>query len=85
MAIRDKNKWILIVFILAGLVIGGLLGDLASKVNFLSWISYGMEFGLTSPIELNLSVVQLSFSILFKINMASIIGVVISLIIYHKV
>lgn len=85
MAVRDKSKWVLIVFILAGLVIGGLLGDLASKVDFLWWLGYGKEFGLTAPIELNLSIVQLSFAMLFKINIASIIGVIISLIIYHRV
>ena len=85
MAVRDKSKWIIIVFILAGLVIGGLLGDLASKVDFLWWLGYGKEFGLTSPIELNLSIVQISFAMLFKINIASIIGVIISLIIYRRV
>ena len=31
MATREKNVWILIVFILSGLVIGGLLGQLASR------------------------------------------------------
>ena len=29
MATREKNIWILLVFILSGLVIGGLLGELA--------------------------------------------------------
>ncbi len=31
MATREKNIWILIIFILSGLVIGGLLGQLASR------------------------------------------------------
>ena len=35
MATRDKNIWILLIFILSGLVIGGLLGEIASKVDFL--------------------------------------------------
>ena len=85
MAVRDKSKWVLVVFILSGLVIGGLLGDLASKVDFLWWLGYGQEFGLTSPIELNLSIVQISFAILFKINIASIVGLIIALVIYHRV
>ena len=33
MAARDKSFWILLIFILSGLVIGGLLGDLAANVN----------------------------------------------------
>ncbi len=31
MATRDKNIWILVLFILAGIVVGGLLGELASR------------------------------------------------------
>ena len=38
MATRDKNIWLLLLFICAGLVIGGLLGQLAGKVDWLSWL-----------------------------------------------
>ena len=85
MATREKNIWILLVFILSGLVVGGLLGDLAGKVYFLWWLSYGESFGLSSPIELDLSIVQISFGLMFKINIASIIGMIIAILIYRKV
>ena len=35
MATKEKNVWILLVFILSGIVVGGLLGELASKVDWL--------------------------------------------------
>lgn len=85
MATRDKNIWILIVFILSGLVIGGLLGELAAKVDFLWWLSYGQEFGLTSPIVLDLNIIRLTFGLQLKINIASIIGMAIAIFIYRKV
>lgn len=85
MATRDKNIWILIVFILAGLVIGGLLGELASKVDFLWWLSYGEEFGLSSPIALDLNIVKLTFGLQFRINISSIIGMAIAIFIYRKI
>ena len=84
MATKEKNTWILILFILAGLVIGGLIGQLASGVNWLSWISYGQQFGLESPIVLDLNVIKLTFGLMFNINIASIIGMAISIIIYKK-
>ena len=76
MATREKNVWILILFILCGIVIGGLLGELASKVDFLWWLSYGQSFGLKDPISLDLSVIQLTFGLMFKINISSIIGMI---------
>lgn len=85
MATRDKNVWILLLFILSGLVIGGLLGELAGQVDFLWWLSYGQSFGLTTPLELNLSIMQITFALMFKINIASIIGLIIAILIYRKV
>ena len=84
MALKEKNIWILILFILSGLVIGGLLGELASKVDFLWWLSYGQSFGLSSPLELDLNIVKLTFGLMFKINIASILGMIIAIIIYHR-
>lgn len=85
MATREKNVWILIVFILCGLVVGGLLGQLASNVDFLWWLSYGEEFGFSTPITLDLQVITITFGLMFKINIASIIGMVLAIFIYRKV
>ena len=85
MATKDKNIWILLIFILSGLVIGGLLGELAKSVDWLWWLAYGNEFGLSTPVTLDLSVIKLSFGLMFKINIASIIGMTLAILIYRKV
>ena len=85
MAVRDKNFWILLIFIFSGLVIGGLIGDLAANINGLWWLSFGKEFGLESPFILNLSIISLTFALMIKINIASIIGMAISIFIYRKI
>ncbi len=85
MATKDKSIWILVIFILSGIVIGGLLGELASSVSWLWWLGYGQEFGLSSPLTLNLSVVSITFGLTFKINIASIIGIAIAIFVYRKI
>lgn len=85
MATRDKSIWILFVFILSGLVIGGLLGEVASKVDFLWWLSYGESFGVSEPVKLDLSIINLTFSLMFRINISSIIGMALAIFIYRKV
>ena len=85
MATKEKNFWILLVFILSGLVIGGLLGKLAGSISWLWWLSYEQGFGLESPIVLDLSVIKLTFGLMFKINVASIIGMILSIFIYKKI
>ena len=85
MATKEKNFWILLIFILCGLVLGGLLGELARNVNWLSWMAFGQEFGLENPLTLNLGVMTITFALMIKINIASIIGMAIAIFIYRKV
>ena len=84
-ATKEKNIWILLIFILSGLVVGGLLGELASKVDWLWWLSYSQKFGLEEPITLDLSVMQITFALMFKISISSIVGMVLAIFIYKKV
>lgn len=85
MAMKEKNIWILLIFILSGLVVGGLLGELATNVSALRWLGYGQSFGLTSPVELDLNIIKITFALTFKINIASIIGIALAVFIYRKV
>ena len=84
MATRDKNIWVLLVFILSGLVIGGLLGEVAAKVDWLNWLSYGQTFGIDNPFVLNMNVLTLTFAFALHINIASIIGMAIAIFLYRK-
>lgn len=85
MATRDKSIWILLLFICAGLVIGGLLGQLAGQVDWLSWLSYGQGFGIENPFILDLNVMKITFALVININIASIIGMAIALFLYRKI
>lgn len=79
-----EKKWLLIVLILAGLVIGGLLGSLTADIKALSWLNYGKSFGLSKPIVLNLEIIELTFGLMLHFNVSSIIGMVIGILIYTR-
>lgn len=84
MATKEKGTLVLIIFILCGIVIGGLIGQLTKDVSWLSWLSYGKEFGLVDPITLDLGVVRFTIGLMFDINISSIIGIAIAIFIYRK-
>ena len=80
----NKNFWILLIFLLCGLVIGGLIGELAGNIDWLWWLSFGQQFGLDTPFVLNLSILSITFALSIKINIASIIGLAIAIFLYRK-
>ena len=81
---RDSGRLTLILLLLAGLAIGGFIGDRLSSYPTFSFLNYGKTFGLTSPLILDLNVLVLTFGLTVKFNLASIIGIVIAFIIYRR-
>lgn len=79
----SKNGWTLLLLILAGVVIGGLLGSLAADVSGLSWLNYGQSFGLEEPIVLSLGLLVLTFGLTVQITIAGVIGMVLAILIYR--
>jgi hypothetical protein len=80
---KGKNSWALFLLLLAGIVLGGFIGNLAAGSSALEWLNYGQSFGLDSPIVLNLGIIILTFGLSVKITISSIIGIVIAGIIYR--
>ena len=78
-----KNYWTFLLLVLAGIVLGGFIGELTSNVSFLSWLNYGQSFGLSDPLVLNLGILVLTFGLKIKITIAGIIGILIAILIYR--
>lgn len=74
-----KVNWVLVLLVLVGFVIGRFIGTYFDG----SFLNYGQTFGLSSPIELDLGFIILTFGLQIKITIASVIGVIISLVVYR--
>ena len=82
---RYKNFWILLIMLLAGIVLGGFMGQLAGGISWLSWLNYGQSFGLNSPLVIDFGILVITFGLSIQITMASIIGLALALIIYRLI
>ena len=80
-----KNFWILLIMLLAGIVLGGFMGQLANGISWLSWLNFGQSFGLDSPLVINFGILVITLGLTIKITMASIIGVAVALFIYKMI
>ena len=80
-----KNFWILLIMLLAGIVLGGFMGQMAEGISWLGWLNFGQSFGLDSPLVINFGILVITFGLTIKITMASIIGVAVALIIYRYI
>lgn len=84
MAQTGKNTWALFLLLLAGIVLGGFIGYLTRDVPSLSWLNYGKTFGLSKPATLDVGVLAILFGVTVKINIAGIIGMLISAFLYRR-
>ena len=79
----NKNGWVLLLLMLAGVVLGGFIGTLTENISALSWLNYGQSFGLDSPIVLNLGIMIITFGLNIKITIASIVGLILGGVVYR--
>lgn len=81
-----KRTIAFLFFLLAGIVMGTVIGKLCADVSFLSWLAYTMSVGLdtASPLVLDLIVFKLAFGFTLTVNPAQILCVIIALIVYNK-
>ncbi len=73
-----RVNWVLVLLVLVGFVIGRFIGTYFDG----SFLNYGQSFGLSTPIELDLGFIVLTFGLKIQITIASVIGVIISLVVY---
>ena len=80
-----RSNLMFILLLLTGIVLGGLIGELASSVPSLSFLNYGKSFILGDPyFVLDLYIVKLTFGLMFRLNVSVIIGIILAIIIYRK-
>lgn len=87
MRIADSHSVLsLILFLAAGALIGGILGELLSQVSLAGIMPY-----LTEPFELfsfddlylNLAIMEIHFGMTFAPNLISILGILVAAWLYH--
>lgn len=81
---KVKNSLLLLLFICIGVVLGTLIAQLTADIPWLSWLAFGTEFGLKSPVVLNLGVLTLTFGLVIDLNVAVILFILIALLIGKK-
>lgn len=74
-----------ITVIFMGIIFGGFIGELVKDVSFFNFLSFGKELGLTEPLVLDLDAIKINFGIMIKLNIASVLGFILSLVIIKKV
>ncbi|MCH5272160.1 MAG: DUF4321 domain-containing protein [Lachnospiraceae bacterium] len=88
MAGKNGKTWVLVLLLLCGVVIGSFLGYLTRDISWLSWLDYGMTFGIGNGADgaffLNLGIITVTFALSIKISIASILGVIIAFFVYRK-
>ena len=75
-----KGFWLNFFLICVGIVTGSMVAEMTSGTPALSWLSYGLDFGMKSPLVLDLNVLELTLGLSVRITIATIIFTILSLL-----
>lgn len=77
-----RNSWLLVLFVITGVILGSLIGNFFNAT--VPFLNYGPEpIGLNN-VEINLGIIYFQITLLFKINVASLIGLLLAVIIFNR-
>ena len=81
----EKHTGFLIFLILLGAISGKLVGDIiGNSIKGLSFFKVSYAIGTSTPINLDLKVLTVTFGVNFNFNIMSIIGVILAIILYKR-
>lgn len=82
-----KKTLVFLLFLFMGIFLGTVLTEIASKVEFLSFLTWGKTIGVGTPhpVVVDLSVFTLTFGFTFQLNLAILISIIGCLLLYQKV
>ncbi len=75
-----KRSFLVLLFVCAGIVLGSLVTELSKDISGLSWLAYGMNFGITSPLVLDLGVLTITLGATFHLTVSVILFTVIAVL-----
>ena len=88
MAKKLDSVVVLLVIVILGALIGSVIGEVIGTLapgGYLEKVfSKGVNPGITPPAILDLKVITLTFGLTIKINLASLLGIALALLIYRK-
>lgn len=78
-----KKGLLMFALVMCGIFIGSVIGDAAATSNTVPWLGKGFEVGV-STFDINLYFFVLTFGIKFKICIAEVLMLLVSLLGYSK-
>lgn len=77
-----RNPWFLVILLVIGGMIGSLLGT--AFRDLLPILDYGFPAIGLAPTSINLLVITITFGLILKLNLASVVGFIIALFVYFR-
>ncbi len=80
-----RNFWLNLFLVCIGVLVGTLVASLTKGIPFLSFLSYGMTFGMPSPAVFDLQVISFTFGVSVDLNISVILFIILSLVLGHLI
>ncbi len=77
----SKTFWF-VFWLLAGLIVGGLLASVCGQVSWLSWLAYGDSVSFSPAADL--VILKFSLELTFQLNLAEVLCVLGAMFCYHR-
>lgn len=84
--VGNKSIWTFLLVVVVGLIIGSLLGNILASTFDYEILKQSFNIGTQGmPAVIDLIVMQLQFGLTFTVNIGTVLGMIIGIIIYTRI
>jgi len=77
---RSSHFWLNLFLVCVGVVTGSMVSEMTAGISWLSWLSYGLDFGTQAPVVLDLGILSLTFGLSIDLTISAIIFIALALV-----
>lgn len=79
---RSGNGWLLVLFLLGGVLIGSLIGEILGAYAHLDLFTKSLSIGTSAPLQLDLLILDITLGGTLHINFGTILGLILGILLY---
>lgn len=75
--------WIFIVVVIAGAMLGSVVADSLGQFTYLAPLGHSVVVGVDPPVTLDLRVITLTVGVVFRLNLATVLGIIAAIFVFR--
>jgi hypothetical protein len=75
--------WVLVIVVVAGAMLGSVVADALGQFTYLAPLGHTLAVGVDPPVTVDLRVITFTLGFVVRLNLATVIGIIVAIYVFR--